>query len=162
MLILFCFNWRTWLQFIFVKPSRNDWLSNFSQSCDIMLYLVGGDFGKNFGSINNCRRWSDILDEMFPDIALLISEFGILQKILSIRVLLLLDVLVGRRIWGCNKLNARSSRKVLTCYDVSKFNRSMLKSPMRTIVLLAFLDRLSNDRLRLWSLNVHISMHRCL
>ena len=33
---------------------------------------------------------------MFPDIALLTSGFGILQKILSIRVLLLLDVLVGR------------------------------------------------------------------
>ena len=77
---------------------------------------------------------------MLPDIALLTSGFGILQKILSIRVLLLLDILVGRRIWGCNELDARSSRKVLTYSDVSKFNRSMLKSPRRTIVLLDSLD----------------------
>ena len=63
---------------------------------------------------------------MFPDIALLISVFGILHKILSIRVLLLLDILVGRRIWGCNELDTRSSRKLLTYSDVSKFNRSML------------------------------------
>ena len=68
---------------------------------------------------------------MFPDIALLTSGFGILQKILSIRVLLLLDILVGRRIWGCNELDARSSRKVLTYSDVSKFNRSVLKLPRR-------------------------------
>ena len=81
---------------------------------------------------------------MFPDIALLTSGFGILQKISSVRVLLLLDVLVGRRIWGHNKLDARSSRNVLTYSDVSKFNRSMLKSLRRTIVLLASLDRLSN------------------
>ena len=52
------------------------------------------------------------------------SEFGILQKILSIRVVLLLDILVGRRIWVCNELDARSSRKVLTYSDVAKFNRS--------------------------------------
>ena len=85
---------------------------------------------------------------MFPDIALLTSVFSILHKMLSIRVLLLLDILVGKRIWGCNKLDARSSRKVLTYSDVSKFNRSMLKSPRRTIVLLASLDRLSNNGLR--------------
>ena len=84
---------------------------------------------------------------MFPDIALLTSGFGILQKI-SVRVLLLLNILVGRRIWGCNELDARSSRKVLTCSDLSKFSRSMLKSPRRTIVLLASLDRLSNNGLR--------------
>ena len=43
-----------------------------------MPYLVGGDFEKNSGSIKNCGRWSDILDEMFPEIALLTSVFGIL------------------------------------------------------------------------------------
>ena len=87
----------------------NDWLLNFSQSWDIMLYLVGEDIEKNSGSIKNCGRWSGILDEMFPDIALLTKGFGIFQKY---RVLLLLGILVGRRIWGCNKLDARSSRKV--------------------------------------------------
>ena len=83
-----------------------------------MLYLVGGEFEKNSGSIKNCERWSDIHDEMFPDIALLTNGFGILQKT-SIRVLLLLDILVGRRIWCCSKLEARSFRKVLACSDVS-------------------------------------------
>ena len=96
---------------------------------------------KETGNIRNCERLSDILDEIVPDIALLTSGLGILQKI---RVLLLLDILVGRRIKCCKELETRSSRKVLTCFDVSKFNRSMLKSLMRTIVLLAFLDRLSN------------------
>ena len=148
MLTLFWFNWRTWFQFIFSKSWRNDWLLNFSQSWDIMLYLVGGDFEKNSGSIKNCGRWSDILDQMFPDIALLTSGFGILQKMLSIRVLLLLNILVGRRIWGYNELDATSSRKVLTCSDVSKFNRSILKLPRRTTVLLDSLDRLSNKGLR--------------
>ena len=62
-----------------------------------MLYFVGGEFAKKSGSIRNCERWSDILDEMFPDIALLTIGLYILQKI-SVRVLLLLDILVGRRI----------------------------------------------------------------
>ena len=57
-----------------------------------MLYLVGGDFEKNPGSRKNCGRSSNILDEMFPDIALLASGFAILQKILSVRILLLLDI----------------------------------------------------------------------
>ena len=89
-----------------------------------------------------------MVNGIFPDIALLSCGLGKLQKILSIRVLLLLDIMVGRRIWGCNELEPRSSRKVMTCSDVSKFNRSMLKSPTRTIYLLAFPDRLSNKGLR--------------
>ena len=111
-----------------------------------MLYLVGGEFEKNSGSLKNCGRWSEILDEMFPDIALLTSGFGILKIILSIRVLLLLDILVGRRNWGCNKIDARLSRKVLTCSGVSKINMLMLKSPSRTIVLLVpWIDYLTRD-----------------
>ena len=69
-----------WFQLIYSKSSRNDWLLNFSQSWDIMLYSVGGKFEKNSGSIKNCGRWFDILDEMFPDIALFTSGFDILQK----------------------------------------------------------------------------------
>ena len=91
-----------------------------------MLYLVGEEFEKNSGSIRNCGRWSDILDDMFPGVALLTSGFGILHKLLSIRVWLLLDILVGRRMWACNELDARSSRTVLIYSDVSKLNRSML------------------------------------
>ena len=87
---------------------------------------------------------------MFPNIAVLIIEVGILQRILSVTVLLFLDILVGKRTWGCNKLEASSSRKLLTCsdVDVSKFSKSMLKSPKRTIVLLTSLDRLPNKGLR--------------
>ena len=70
---------------------------------------------------------------MFPDIELLTSGLGILQKILSIRVLLLLDILVGRRFWSCYKLEARSSTKLLTCSYGSKFNRSISKSPRTAI-----------------------------
>ena len=98
MLILSWFDWRTWFQLIFSKSSRNGWLLNFSQSWDLMLYLIGGEFEKNSGSIKNYGRWSDILNETFPDIALLASGFGILQKVLSVRVLLLWDILVDRRI----------------------------------------------------------------
>ena len=146
MLTLSWFNWRTWSQLIFSKSSWNHWLLKFSQSWNIMLYFVGGEFEKKAGSIKNCGRWSNILDEMFPDIVLLTSGLGISQKILSIRVLLLLDILVGRRIWGCNELEARSSRKVLTCSDVSKFNQPKLKSPRRTIFYwLPWIDYLTRD-----------------
>ena len=62
---------------------------------------------------------------MFPDIAVLTSGVDIFQKILSIRVLLFLDILVDSGIWGCNKLEARSSKKLLTCSDASKLNKSV-------------------------------------
>ena len=71
----------------FSKSWRNDWLVKFSQSWKIMLYSVGGEFGKSSGSIRNCGRWSSILDEMFPNMAVLTRGIGILQNILSIRVL---------------------------------------------------------------------------
>ena len=99
---------------------------------------------------------------MFLDIALLTSGFGILQKILSIRALLLLDILVGRRIWGCNELDSRSSRKVLTFSNVPKLNRAMLKSPRKTIILFASLERLSNNGLGQWSSNVRMNIHACM
>ena len=62
---------------------------------------------------------------MFPDFAVLTSGVDIFQKILSIRVLLFLDILVDSGIWGCNKLEARSSKKLLTYSDASKFNKSV-------------------------------------
>ena len=82
MLTLSWFNWKTWFQLIFSKSSRNDWLLKISQSWN-MLYFIGGEFEKTSGSIKNCGTWSDIFDEMFPDITLLTSGAGILQKILS-------------------------------------------------------------------------------
>ena len=48
------------------------------------------------GSIKNCERWSDILDEMFPEIAVFTNGLGVLQNILSISVSLFLQTLVGR------------------------------------------------------------------
>ena len=111
MLTLFRFDWRTWFLLIFSKLWRNDWFLKFFQLLTIMFYLFGGEFEKKSGSIKNCGRWSDILDEMFPDVAVLTSGVGILQKILSIRVLLFLDILVGRRIRGCNKFQAYHPEK---------------------------------------------------
>ena len=70
--------------------------------------------GNKSGSIKNCGRWSDILDEMFPEIAVLTNGLGVLQNILSISVLLFLQTLVGRRTWVWRELEARLSRKVVT------------------------------------------------
>ena len=80
MLTLSWFNWSTWFQLIFSKSSRNDWLLKFSQSWNITLHFVGGELEKKFVSIKNCGGWPDILNEMFPDIELLTSGLGILQK----------------------------------------------------------------------------------
>ena len=51
-----------------------------------MLYLVEVELEKNVGTKNNCGRWSDTLNEIFPEIAVLIYGFGILQNIMSVRV----------------------------------------------------------------------------
>ena len=56
------------------------------QSSEIMLYLVEVELEKNVGTKNNCGRWSDTLNEIFPEIAVLIYGFGILQNIMSVRV----------------------------------------------------------------------------
>ena len=63
-----------------------------------MLCLVGVEFEKKSGNIKNCGRWSDILNVMFPEITLSASGLGMLQNILSIRVLLFLQILFGERI----------------------------------------------------------------
>ena len=60
------------------------------------LYLVGVEFENKSGNIKNCGRWSDMLNETFPKIVLLTSGLGILQNVLSMRVLLFLQTLVGR------------------------------------------------------------------
>ena len=45
-----------------------------------MSYLVGIEFEKKSGSIKNCGRWSDILNKMFPEIALLTNWLGMLHN----------------------------------------------------------------------------------
>ena len=64
------------------------------------------------GSIKNRGKWSDILDEMFPKIAVLTTGLGVLQNTLSITVLIFLRTQVGIKISGRGELEARSSRKV--------------------------------------------------
>ena len=92
-----------------------------------MLYLVGVGLEKKSGSIKNCGRRSDILDKMLPEIAFLTSDLVYIINLLSIKVLLFLQTLVGRRIWDCSELEARSSRKVFPWSDVSNFNIKVSK-----------------------------------
>ena len=122
----------------FFKVFKKWLVAKFSQLWDIMLYLVGGEFQKKPGSMKNFERRSNLLD-----IAFLTSGVGILQKLLSVRVLMLLDILVGKKIYDCNELEAMSSssKQVLTSSDVLKLNRPMLKWP-RTAIALALLDSL--------------------
>ena len=47
-----------------------------------MLYLVGIALEKKCDDIKNNGRWSDILDEMFLEIAVLTNGLGIIQNIL--------------------------------------------------------------------------------
>ena len=77
-----------------------------------------------------------MLDQVFPEIAVLTNVISILQNTLSISVLLL-QTLVGTRIYRRRELEARSSRKVFKSSDVSKFKRSILKSSRSIIVLVA-------------------------
>ena len=48
----------------------------------ILLYLVARcRFEKKSGNIKNCERWSDMLNEMFPEIALLTRVGKVYPKI---------------------------------------------------------------------------------
>lgn len=71
-----------------------------------MWHLLGVNFEKKSGSIET-GKWSGILDEILPEIAVLTSGIDILPNILSIKVLLLLQPLFGERIWCCSELEAR-------------------------------------------------------
>ena len=51
---------------------------------------------------------------MITENAVLLGGFVKLLSILSIKVLLFLETLVGRRVWGCSELEARSSRNMFT------------------------------------------------
>ena len=58
-----------------------------------MLYLVDIEMEKISGIMKIYGRWSDILDEMFPEMVLFSNGLGILQNILSINVLLFIQTL---------------------------------------------------------------------
>ena len=86
-----------------------------------MVYLYG-----NCGIIKNYERWSNVLNEMFPEIVVLTSRLSISQNL---------------KFWNWRELEARSSRKVFLWSDVSKFRRSVLKLPRDTIVFFVSLDK---------------------
>ena len=80
----------------------------------------------------NCGRWSENVDLTLPDsISSTEVEF---EKMLSINVEVL-EILVGRSIWGNKKLELSVSIKLLIESESSYFNKSILKSPNKKILL---------------------------
>ena len=84
-----------------------------------MLYLVGGEWEKESGSIKNFGKCSNIHDEMCPDIAVFTNGFDILQNILSVTLLLLLNTQCGIRIWvvRSKRLNYPENYQHVTMYQ---------------------------------------------
>ena len=60
-----------------------------------ILFIFGGELEKKSGIRKNCGSWSDKNVVILPLTEFLISKFGILQKILSIRVLWVLCIVVA-------------------------------------------------------------------
>ena len=113
-------------QTIWLKSEINLLLSNFHQSCLNILDFTTGIFEKKYFKKINCRRWSENVDVTFPDsISLKELEF---EKMLSVNVEVL-EILVGRSIWGNKKLELSVSIKLLVESESSYFNKSILKLP---------------------------------
>ena len=85
-------------------------LLNFDQSFSKTFELLYEGFQWILGANKNCGRWSEIVAVRFPDI---ISLESIFQKILSMRVFEWLVSIVGCKINGIIKLEAKKSRKSL-------------------------------------------------
>ena len=100
-LILLWFIWKIWFQLTFWTSSRNNWLLGHN------VTFSWSRFWKKIRQYRNCGKWSGILDEILPEIAVLTSGIDILRNILSIKVLLLSQALFGERIWCCSELEAR-------------------------------------------------------
>ena len=119
-------------QFIWLKSEINLLFSNFFQSRLIILDLVTEISGKKSGKKINFRIWSKNVDVILPDsISYRKVEF---KKILTINVDVL-EILVGKNIRGNKKLELRVSIKLFTESEISYFNKSMVKSPRRKIIL---------------------------
>ena len=88
--------------------------------------FVAGIFQKKSFKKANCGRWSENVDVTLPDS--ISSEEVEFEKMLSINVEVL-EILVGRSIWGNKKLELSVSIKLLIESESSYFNKSMLKSP---------------------------------
>ena len=77
-------------------------------------------------------RWSENVDVALPDS--LSWEEVEFEKMLSI-IVEVLEILVGRSIWGNKKLQLSVSIKLLIESKSSYFNKSILKSPNKEILL---------------------------
>ena len=80
----------------------------------------------------NCGRWSENVDVTLTD-SISSKEFRF-EKILSINIDVL-EILVGKIIRGNKKLELRVSIKLFIESEISYFNKSILKSPKRKILL---------------------------
>ena len=87
--------------------------------------FTAGIFEKKSFKKINCWRWSENVDVTLPDsISLKELEF---EKMLLVNVEVL-EILVGRSIWGNKKLELSVSIKLLIESESSYFNKSILKS----------------------------------
>ena len=82
--------------------------------------------------IKNLVRCSENVDVTLPD--LVSSKEVRFEKILSINVDVL-EILVGKNIRGNKKLELRVSIKLFIESEISYFNKSILKSPRKKILL---------------------------
>ena len=94
--------------------------------------FTAGIFDKKSLKKRNCGRWSENVDVILPD-PISAKEVEI-EKMLSINVEVL-EILVGKSIWGNKKLDLSVSIKLLIESESSYFNKSILKSPNKKILL---------------------------
>ena len=78
-----------------------------------------------------CGRWSENVDVTLPD---LVPSKEVQFEKLSSNVEVL-EIRVGRSIWGSKKLELSVSIKLLIESESSYFNKSILKSPNKKILL---------------------------
>ena len=107
-------------------------LSNFFPSRLRILVFVPGTFEKRSSKKINHGTRSENVDVTLPDsVSSKAVRFG---KILSINIDVL-EILVGKNIRGDKKLEPRVSIKSFIESEISYFNKSILKSPRRKILL---------------------------
>ena len=119
-------------QYIWLNSKIKLLFSNFFQPRLIILDFVTGTFEKKSGKKRNCGRWLENVDVTLPDSVF--SKEVRFGKILPINVDFL-EIFVGKNIRGNKKLELRVSIKLFIESDMSYFDKSILKSPNRKILL---------------------------
>ena len=119
-------------QSIWLKSDINLLISNFFQSRLRILDFLTGTFEKKSGKKINCGGWPENVDVTLPESVS--SKEVWFEKILSINVDVL-EVLVGKNMRSTKKLELRVSIKLFIESEISYFNKSILKSPKRKILL---------------------------